>query len=145
MPAADPASNKGGDYLGGRYYPGKVCGSRRHRMPGIYSLRIMMMYVLQFDAIATTPSGVSTMDRRLVAYRTRQFLTGISKGHRRLEGDRVTVNKFPGSQLPVLISCTASPGAGSSSVPRLPRSSPTTTTTAADLLLLPLLLEIWLL
>ena len=101
MPAADPASNKGGDYLGGRYYPGKVCGSRRHRMPGIYSLRIMMMYVLQFDAIATTPSGVSTMDRRLVAYWTRQILTGISKGHRRLEGERMTVDIFPASQLPV--------------------------------------------
>ena len=60
-----------------------------------------MMYVFQFDAIATTPSGVSTMDRRLVAYWTRQILTGISKGHRRLEGERMTVDILPGSQLPV--------------------------------------------
>ena len=95
MPAAGLAPNKGGDYLGGRYYPGKVCGSRRHRLPGIYSPRTMIMYVLQFDAIATTPSGVSTMDRHLVAYWTRQILTGISKGHRRLEGERMAVDIFP--------------------------------------------------
>ena len=100
MPAADPASTKGGDYLGGRYYPGKVCGSRRHRLPGIWPQPAMIMYVFQFDAIATTPSGVSTMDRRLVAYRTRQILTDISKGHRRLEGER-TVDIFAGFQLPV--------------------------------------------
>ena len=60
----------------------------------------MIMYVFQFDAIATTPSGVSAMDRWLVANRTRQFLTGISKGHRRLEGER-TVDIFAGFQLPV--------------------------------------------
>ena len=101
MPAADLAKNKGGDYLGGRYYPGKVCGSRRHRLPGIYFPRTMMLYVLQFDAISATPSGVSTMDRRPVAYRTRQILTGISNIHRRLEGERMTVDIFPGSQLPV--------------------------------------------
>ena len=100
MPAAGLALKKEGDHLGGRYYPGKVCGSRRHRLPGIWPQPAMIMYVFQFDAIATTPSGVSTMDRRLVAYRTRQILTDISKGHRRLEGER-TVDIFPGSQLPV--------------------------------------------
>ena len=73
MPAAGLALKKGGDYLGGRYYPGKVCGRRRHRLPGICSPRAMIMYVFHFDAIATTPPGVSTMDRRLVAYRTRQI------------------------------------------------------------------------
>ena len=41
------------------------------------------------------------MDRRPVAYRTRQILTGISNSHRRLEGERMTVDIFPGSQLPV--------------------------------------------
>ena len=71
MPAAGLAPNKGGDYLGGRYYPGKVCGSRRHRLPGIYSPRTVMMYVFQFDTIAATPSAVSAMDRPLVAYWTR--------------------------------------------------------------------------
>ena len=60
-----------------------------------------MLYVLQFDAISATPSGVSTMDRRPVAYRTRQILTGISNIHRRLEGERMMVDIFPGSQLPV--------------------------------------------
>ena len=57
MPASGLALKKGGDYLGGRYYPGKVCGSRRHRLPGIWSPPAMIMYVFQFDAIATTPSG----------------------------------------------------------------------------------------
>ena len=101
MPAAGLALKKGGDYVGGRYYPGKVCGSRRHRLPGICSPRALMMYVFQFDAISTSPSGISTMDRRPVAYRTRQILTGISKSHSRLEGERTTVDNFAGSQLPV--------------------------------------------
>ena len=41
------------------------------------------------------------MDRRLVAYRTRQILMVISNSHRRLEGERMTVDILPGSQLPV--------------------------------------------
>ena len=57
MPAAGLALKKAGGYLGGRCYPGKVCGSRRHRLPGICSPRAMMMYVFQFDAISTTLLG----------------------------------------------------------------------------------------
>ena len=41
------------------------------------------------------------MDRRLVAYRTRQILMVISNSHRRLEGERMTVDILPGSLLPV--------------------------------------------
>ena len=41
------------------------------------------------------------MDRRLVAYRTRQIFMVISNSHRRLEGERMTVDILPGSQLPV--------------------------------------------
>ena len=98
MPAAGLALKKAGGYLGGRCYPGKVCGSRRRRLPGICSSRAMM-YVFRFDAISTSPSGVSTLDRRPVAYRTWQILTGILKSHRRLGGERMTVDIFPSSQL----------------------------------------------
>ena len=59
MPAAGVALNKRGDYVGGRYYPGKVYGSKRRRLPAICSSRAMMMYVFRFDAISMTPSGVS--------------------------------------------------------------------------------------
>ena len=101
MPAAGVALNKRGDHVGGQYYPGKVYGSKRRRLPAICSSRAMMMYVFRFDAISMTPSGVSTLDRRPVAYRTWQILTGISKRHRHLGGERMTVDIFPSSQLPV--------------------------------------------